>query len=202
MSPSVHCPQGQVQSTELWITYHQASRIHKQVTAQLIDVSDAARLFDLEDVLDHVFEQGFVDPKWRSVTWWEECNTARLKASSTVQELLARGVGHTPASALRLIVADIPAAIWVHYEYNHCVRPHTATQRIRLDLPELKTCERLAHITNYIFAQGYLPCRVRSMVSWKGTCGKHIEECVRVEDVLTWGEGACEDKPLRLVIDM
>jgi len=61
-------------------------------------------------------------------------------------------------------------------------------------------CERLAHITNYIFGQGYLPCRVRSMVSWKGSCGKHIEECTKVEDVLSWGEGVCEEKPLRLLV--
>ena len=97
-------------------------------------------------------------------------------------------------------LAAIPAAIWVHYEYLHCSRPHTATQRIRLDLPQMKCCDRLAHITNYIFAQGYLPCRARSMVSWKGACGKHIEESVKVEDVLSWGEGVCEEKPLRLVI--
>lgn len=97
-------------------------------------------------------------------------------------------------------LADIPAAIWVHYEYVRCARPHTATQRVRLDLPQMKCCERLAHITNYIFAQGYLPCRARSMVSWKGACGKHIEESVRVEDVLSWGEGVCEEKPIRLVI--
>ena len=97
-------------------------------------------------------------------------------------------------------VADIPAAIWVHYEYVHCARPHTATQRIRLDQPQMKGCERMAHITNHIFAQGYLPCRARSMVSWKGSCGKHIEECAKVEDVLSWGEGVCEEKPLRLLV--
>ncbi|KAH9991245.1 hypothetical protein BJV77DRAFT_545916 [Russula vinacea] len=193
---------GHCASVDLWITYHQASRMHRQVTAQLVDVSDATQLFDLEDVLDHIFQQGFVDPKWRSVAWWEECTSARLKASHGVQELLARGVGNTPASALRLVIADIPAAIWVHYEYVRCARPHTATQRVRLDLPQMKCCERLAHITNYIFAQGYLPCRARSMVSWKGACGKHIEESVRVEDVLSWGEGVCEEKPIRLVIDM
>ncbi len=96
-------------------------------------------------------------------------------------------------------LADIPAAVWVHYEYLHCTHPHTATQRIRLDLPQMKCCERLAHITNYIFAQEYLPCKARSMVSWKGACGKHIEESIKVEDVLSWGEGVCE-KPLRLVI--
>ena len=102
--PQVHCPQ--VQATDLWITYHQASRAHKQVTAQLVDVSDAVHLFDLEDVLDHVFEQGFVDPKWRSVTWWEDNTIVRLKASSTVQDLLARGAGSTPETALRLIIGE------------------------------------------------------------------------------------------------
>jgi hypothetical protein len=191
--------------SDLWITYHQASRAQRAVTAQLIDVAD---MLDLEDVLDHVFQQGFVDPKWRSVSWWEECTSTRLKASHAVQDLLARGVGNTPATALRLIIADTPAAVWVHYEYVHCA-PHahahhhrTATQRIRLDAAHMKSCERLAHITNYIFAQGYLPCKARSLVSWKGACGKHIEECARVEDVLSWGEGLCEEKPLRLVIDM
>src|SRR5579863_5248544 len=94
---------------------------------------------------------------------------------------------------------DAPVAIWVHYEYVHCGRPHTATQRVRLDLPDLK-CERLAHLANYIFSKGYLPCNARSLVSWKAACGKHVEESTKVEDVLSWGEGVCEDKPLRLVI--
>jgi len=197
--PQVHCPQ--VQATDLWVTYHQASRAHKQVTAQLLDVSDAVHLFDLEDVLDHVFEQGFVDPKWRSVTWWEDNTFARLKTSGTVQDLLARGAGSTPETALRLIIADTPAAIWVHYEYVQCGHPHTATQRIRLDVPHFK-CERLADLTNHIFTKGYLPCKARCRVSWKRTCGKHIEENSKVEDVLSWGEGVCEEKPLRLVIDL
>jgi hypothetical protein len=102
MASSTHCPQ--TQATELWITYHQASRIHKQVTAQLVDVADATRLYDLEDVLDHVFEHGFVDPKWRSVAWWEDSTSVRVKASTTVQDLLARGAGSTPETALRLII--------------------------------------------------------------------------------------------------
>ena len=94
---------------------------------------------------------------------------------------------------------DIPTAVWVHYEYLHCGHPHTATQRFRLDLPDFK-CERLAHITNYIFAKGYLPCKARCLVSWKGASGKHVEENVKVEDVLSWGGGTCSEKPLRLVI--
>jgi len=90
-------------------------------------------------------------------------------------------------------------AVWVHYEYLDNRHPHTATQRIRLDLPHFK-CERLAHLTNHIFAKGYLPCKARSFVFWKGTCGEHIKESVKVEDVLSLGEGVCKTKPLRLVI--
>ena len=90
-------------------------------------------------------------------------------------------------------------AVWVHYEYQDNGHPHTATQRIRLDLPHLK-CERLAHLANHIFEKGYLPGKARSLVSWKGASGKHIEESVKVEDVLSLGEGVCESKPLRLVI--
>lgn len=93
-----NCPQ------ELWITYHQASRSHEQVTAQLIDVGDETRLIDLEDVLDHIIERGIVDSKWRCVIWWEDCTSVRLKACTTVQDLLAHGAGSTPETALRLII--------------------------------------------------------------------------------------------------
>ncbi len=98
MSAPTHC------GSELWITYHQASRTQRQVTAQLIDLGDGTNLLDLEDVLDHVFQQGFVDPKWRSVSWWEEYTSLRLKASQAVEELLGRGIGNSPASALRLVI--------------------------------------------------------------------------------------------------
>ena len=98
-----------------------------------------------------------------------------------------------------LTSVDIPTAIWVHYEYVNGVHPRTATQRIRLDLPHFQ-CGSLMHLTNYIFAKGYLPCNARFLVSWKGACGKYIKENAKVEDVLSWGEGLCEEKPLRLVI--
>jgi hypothetical protein len=103
MACSTHCTQNQ--TSELWITYDQASRKHEQVTPQLIDVGNAVHLFDLEDVLDHVFEQGFIDPKLRSVVWWEDRTSVRLKASSTVRDLLMRGAGSTPETALRLIIS-------------------------------------------------------------------------------------------------
>ena len=98
----------QSQSPDFWITYHQASRTHKQVTLQvgpqLLDASDTTHIFDLEDVLDHVFDQGFADPKWRSTIWWEDCTSVRLKNCDTVQDLLARGAGSTPETALHLII--------------------------------------------------------------------------------------------------
>ena len=99
---SALCPQSR--APQLWITYRQASRTHKQVTAQLLDVSDAAHIFDLEDVLDHVLNQGRVNSKWRSVTWWEDCTSLRLKNSNTVQDLLARGAGITPETAVHLVI--------------------------------------------------------------------------------------------------
>jgi hypothetical protein len=188
-------------TAELWITYRQASRAQKPVTAQLIEISDDIQFFDLEDVLDHIFQQGFVDPKWRTVVWFEDCDSVRLKTSHTVKDLLAHGAGNTPETALRLVIADIPLAIWVHYEYLHDRHSHTSTQRFRLDLPHTKF-ERLAHLTNHIFAKGYLPSKVRSAVSWKRASGKHIEENVKVDDLLSFGEGVSEDKPLRLVIDL
>lgn len=146
----------------------------------------------------------------------------RLKGCSTVQDLLSRGAGCTPETALHLTVgtcgrfsftfrvrlgdltnfvdvADVPQTIWVHYEYLHSARQVTATQRIRLDAPNFK-CERLAHLTNHIFAKGYLPAKMRSFVYWKGACGKVIEESIKVEDVFSWDEGLCETKPLRLVV--
>src|SRR5258708_22799461 len=60
-------PRTQTQTSELWISYHQTSRKHKQVNAQHIDVGDDVRLFDLEDVMDHAIEHSIVDHKSRSV---------------------------------------------------------------------------------------------------------------------------------------
>ena len=100
---------------------------------------------------------------------------------------------------IKRTVVDVPTAIWVNYEYVNGAHPHTATQRFPLDSPYFK-CERLAHLTDHIFAKGFLPCKARSLVSWKGACGKHVKENAEVEDVLSWGEGLCEEKPLRLVI--
>ena len=116
MAASPLCPL--VQGSELWITYHQASRTHKQVTAQLVDVSDAAQLFDLEDVLDYIFQQGFVDAKWRSVSWWEDNTAVRLKASSTVQDLLARGAGSTAENSLHLIVGTWGVLFTLEWELD------------------------------------------------------------------------------------
>ena len=87
----------------------------------------------------------------------------------------------------------------MHYEYVNGVHPHTATQRFRLDSRHLK-CERLTHLTNHIFAKGYLPRKARSFVFWKGACGKHVKENTEVEDILSWDEGLSEEKPLHLVI--
>ncbi|KAH9002795.1 hypothetical protein EDB86DRAFT_2800281, partial [Lactarius hatsudake] len=148
-------------------------------------------------LFDHVFLQGFVDPKWRSVVWLEDCDSVRLKASHTIKDLPANGAANTSETALRLVISNIPVAIWVHYEYLHDRHSHTSVQCIRLDLPRTKF-ERLAHLTDHIFAKGYLPNKVRSAVSWKRASGKHVAENVRIDDLPS--SSVSEDKPLRLVI--
>ena len=97
------------------------------------------------------------------------------------------------------MIADRPPALWFTYVFLRTPRAQAATQRVKLDAPNLK-CERLAHITNYIFAKGYLPANYRSLVHWQGACGKQVNDNAMVEDLLSRGEGVSEDKSLRLII--
>lgn len=103
----------------------------------------------------------------------------------------------------------MPSAVWVRYVYKHTPRAHAATQRVKLASHVAHHAaghnhhvspERLAHITNFIFAQGYLPANVRSCVYWEGICGRRLGESIGVHDLLMSGEGASEDKALRLII--
>ncbi|PFH51232.1 hypothetical protein AMATHDRAFT_59520 [Amanita thiersii Skay4041] len=187
--------------TEFWLTYHLASRAHLPATTQLIELEHQEhRLSDLEDVLEHVFRQGFVEPKHRPAAWWEKKDGHRVKASATVEELLNEGVGKCPDTALKLVVEDTPTALWFSYVYLHQPHAHVVAQRIKFAAVERKF-ERLAHVTNYVFAQGYLPCKYRPAVHWQSPCGKQINEAVLVGEILAAGDGVNEDKPLRLVID-
>ena len=94
--------------------------------------------------------------------------------------------------------------------YKHNPTAPVVTQRIKLPAYPTSTTgcpvavpvkmERLAHLTNYIFSQGYVAAKYRTVVHWEGLCGKKIEEATSVEEVLGWGVGGCEEKPLKLVI--
>ena len=93
--------------TELWLTYHQTSRVNKPSTAQLVELEfQNHKLHDLEDVLEHVFQQGFVEAKYRPVTFWERKDGTKVKGSFTVEELLKQGVGLCQDSALRLVIGE------------------------------------------------------------------------------------------------
>ncbi|KAF8895640.1 hypothetical protein BD779DRAFT_1609136 [Infundibulicybe gibba] len=184
--------------SELWLTYQLASRAHLPSTTQLIDLEfQNHKLADLEDVLEHVFRQGFVEAKHRPSTWWERKDGQKVKASHLVEELLQQGIGKCQESAIKLVVEDVPTTFWFTYSYIHNPTAHHATQRIKLNEHKL---ELMAHITNHIFAQGYLAPHLRSLVHWQNPCGKRVDEHVRVAEVLAWGEGISEVKPLRLVI--
>lgn len=108
--------------TELWLTYEITSRLNRPATAQLIELEfQNQKLVDLEDVLDHVFRQvckffclsispsltclqGFVEPKHRPSTWWEKSDGEKIKSSQYVEELLEKGIGKCPDTALKLVV--------------------------------------------------------------------------------------------------
>ncbi|EGN98565.1 hypothetical protein SERLA73DRAFT_110123 [Serpula lacrymans var. lacrymans S7.3] len=187
--------------TELWLTYHQISRCDKPATAQLIELEfQNQKLCDLEDIMEHLFRQGFVEAKHRSLSWWEKCDGQKVKGSFDIEELLKQGVGKCPDTALRLIIADAPPAVWFSYVYLRNTTGAVVTQRVKLDTPETKF-EIMAHLTNHIFKHGFLPANVRSLVYWQTSCGRRIEEHFRLEELLTIGDGLAEEAPLRLVID-
>ncbi|KAF8073986.1 hypothetical protein FPV67DRAFT_1666729 [Lyophyllum atratum] len=189
---------------ELWLTYQLASRLHLKnaSTTQLIELEfQDHKLADLEDVLEHVFRQGFVEPQHRPSTWWEKKDGQKVKASHSVEELLHQGVGRCPESALKLVVQDVPAALWFKCVYLHNASAPVVAQRVKLAASETQgRMEMFANVTNHVFKEGFLAAKLRPVVHWEDACGKKIEEHARVNDVLAWGEGICEDKPLRLII--
>lgn len=90
---------------ELWLTYHQVSRCNRPATAQLIELEfQNHRLLDLEDVLDHLFRQGFIEAKYRSVSFWENHEGHRVSSGHLVEELLKNGAGKCPQTAIRLVI--------------------------------------------------------------------------------------------------
>ncbi|OJA14478.1 hypothetical protein AZE42_05293 [Rhizopogon vesiculosus] len=187
---------------ELWLTYHQASRYNKPVTAQLVELEfQNQKLVNLEDVLEHLFRQGFIEAQHRSLSYWENHSGQRLSASRTVEELLKDGAGKCAQSALKLVIADCPPHVWFSYIYTHKNAGTVVTQRVKLCPAPEAQLEIIAHLTNHIFRNNYLPARYRTVVTWQGPCGRKIEEHEKLNDLLTVGEGLSETSPLRLVID-
>ncbi|KAF8626007.1 hypothetical protein AX17_006730 [Amanita inopinata Kibby_2008] len=187
--------------TEFWLSYHLTSRAHLAPTTQLIELEHQEhKLSDLEDLLEHVFRQGFIEARHRPAAWWEKKDGFKVKAISSLEDLLNEGVGKCPETALKLVVEDMPAAFWFTYVYLHQPHSRVVTQRIKFAGSE-KRFEKLAHVTNHVFAQGFLPCKYRPTVHWQTPCGRRINEYTLVNEILINGGGACEEKALRLVID-
>jgi len=187
--------------TEFWLTYQFTSRVHLPPTTQLIELENPEhKLTDLEDVLAHVFRQGFIEAKYRPVTWWEKKDGVKVKACTTIDDLLIDGIGKCPDTALKLVIEDMPTNLWFSYHYIHNPPVQVVTQRIKF-AGLSRRFEKLAHVTNYVFAQGFLPSKYRAVVYWQSPCGKRINECAAVDEILIAGEGISEEKSLRLVID-
>ena len=94
---------------------------------------------------------------------------------------------------------DAPTDLWFSYVYIHSPHARVVTQRVKFAGLE-KRFERLANVTNYIFAQGFLPSKYRALVHWDTPCGRRISEFGIVDEILVAGEGISEENPLRLVI--
>ncbi|KAJ8516477.1 hypothetical protein ONZ45_g6234 [Pleurotus djamor] len=189
---------------DFWLTYHQISRSHRASTAQLVELDfKNQRLTDLESVLEHIFQQGFVDAKYRASTWWERRDGTRVKSSHSLDDLFKQGVGNCQESALRLIIADMPPGLWFTYSYVNSPTGHVVAQRVNFDSLNVhgNPFEKLGHITNHIFERGYIPAKYRSLVHWEGHCGERLSEGACLPDVFVEGIGSSEDYPLRLVID-
>ena len=93
--------------------------------------------------------------------------------------------------------------LWFTYVYKHNPHAPAVVQRVKLvagagEVPV--KFDRLAHVTNHIFGKGFVAAKFRPVVHWEGLCGKKIEEFHNVQEVLSWGVGHCEEKPLRLII--
>ena len=95
--------------------------------------------------------------------------------------------------------ADAPAAIWFSYHYLHKPSAPVVSQRVKLDAPDVKL-ELIAHLTNHIFANGYLAPSLRTKVYWQATCDRRVEEHEQLEPLLEAGHGVNESACLRLVI--
>lgn len=102
------------------------------------------------------------------------------------------------------MLADIPPAVWFSYHYTSSA-PNTPIVKQRVKVEALHaagnaTHPRVAHLTNYIFQQSYIPKHQRSKVRWESICGTRVEEHFDLFELLAAGEGVSEDKTLRLII--
>jgi len=185
-------------TTEFWVTYHFASHHHYDhtPTVQLLELDE--KFSDIEDILDHVFRQGYVEAKFRPFAHWERKDGGHVKPSHSVLDLLEHNVGTTPETALKLVVEDVPTCLWISYVYLHGHSPHVhSSQRFKLNEHHF---ESVAHLTNYIFSQSFVAAKYRPTVHWTQHCGKRVAENVCLNVLLLEGQGT-EEKPLRLVID-
>ncbi|KXN80656.1 hypothetical protein AN958_08934 [Leucoagaricus sp. SymC.cos] len=184
---------------ELWLVYQFASRGNAAPTPQLIELEvDGKALHDVEDVLEHVFRQGYVEARSRPVATWVRRDGVPVHPSDSVEELLKQGVGKCAETAIVLFIGDMPTDFWITYYHVNTPEAKVSTQRVRLN--QGIKFEHIAHLTNYVFNQGYLPSRYRPLVHWETQCGKKLAEDALVVDVWNRGFGVTYGKPIILII--
>jgi len=77
-------------------------------TTQLIALeSPHHRVFTMEDILDHVFRQGYIDARYRPFARWEYGDGYRVSVSQPVEVLFNQGIGRTREGALQLVIGKL-----------------------------------------------------------------------------------------------
>ena len=105
---------------------------------------------------------------------------------------------HVHETNVDKFVEDAPTALWFTYCYVHSPATRVAIQRVRLN--QSIKLEQIAHLTNHIFTQGYLPGLYRPLVYWETQCGEKLTEDANIIEALAHGFGTTEGKAIKLVV--
>ncbi|KAF8651954.1 hypothetical protein AX16_004597 [Volvariella volvacea WC 439] len=194
---------------EFWITYFLP---HTPPRSELIDLHEHDPPLDqLEDLRDLIIRREVINPEFGLLCRWRTKDGKEMKPTQSIEALLEDGIGTTEETALRLIVEfaphpHIPNYIWIKLVYTTNPAADVVPKRIYLSSlpgPSQAVPEKsrmLAHLTAYIFNNGYLKWSFLPFVSWKRKHGDTIKESTPITDILLSGEGICDESPLCLNI--
>ena len=158
-------------------------------------VKDSLRLTFVLSVLGSVMT---VPPSIPLTPWRNLWNRASESALILLSIFSSVRILHVHETNVDGFTEDVPTALWFTYRYVYSPAAKVATQRIRLN-QNIKL-QQIAHLTNHIFTQGYLPAPYRPLVYWETQCGVRLAEDTNITETLAHGFGVTEGKAIKLVV--